>query len=298
MRELAGDTELSEQAKAVTEAATKVDGVAPFSEQFLLGLEDPRLEHRHLVALIETRVVGLAGIEGDTAELVVSPEHRRQGIGAELYAELRRQIPDVQIWAHGNLPAAQALATSQGLTVVRELLVMGIEEPALTAAAEYETPEGFSVADLAQSRVRLGTEMVENAWLAANNDAFSWHPEQGGWDLDRLTRAQEADWFRDTDVLFLWDERGVDPVLAGFHWTKWHIEEEPAFGEVYVVGLAKDYRGRGLGGDILSLGLAHLRSRGAGRVILYVEADNHAAVKVYQNSGFVIVEQHSVFSQK
>ncbi|MGP6174533.1 mycothiol synthase [Corynebacterium sp. A21] len=298
MRELAENPALAEQLKAVAEAAARVDGVAPLSEQFLLGLADPRLGHRHLLALIDDQVVGLAGLDGAVAELVVSPEHRRQGIGSKLYNELQRQVPGVQVWAHGDLPGAQALAVKAELAVIRELLVMGIGEPELTAAAEYMTPEGFSVADLAQSRVRLGTDVVDRSWLDANNDAFSWHPEQGGWDLERLARAQEVDWFRETDVLFLWDEQGDEPMLAGFHWTKWHTEVDPAFGEVYVVGLAKNYRGRGLGGTILSLGLAHLRRRGAGRVILYVEADNHAAVKVYQNSGFDIVERHSVYSPK
>lgn len=298
MRVLSEDPTLAEQAEEVAAAAAAADGVAPISEQFLLGLSDPRVGHRHLVALVEGRLAGYAGIEGSTAELVVAPAHRRRGIGGALYRELRAQVPDVQVWAHGNTPAAQALTRQLDLRPVRELLVMGVETPALEEAAKYQLPAGFQVADLVQSRAKLGSETVDQAWLAANNDAFSWHPEQGGWDLARLARAQEAGWFRAEDVLFLWDLRGEKPVLAGFHWTKWHAGEEPAFGEVYVVGLAASHRGQGLGGTLLGLGLAHLVRRGAHRVILYVEADNVAAVKVYQNSGFGIVEQHIVLAGK
>ncbi|QGU08204.1 Mycothiol acetyltransferase [Corynebacterium occultum] len=296
MRVLDEDPALAEQAKALAAEAARVDGVAPISEQFLLGLQDPRLGHRHLVALVDGVVAGYAAIEEATAELVVSPDHRRRGIGESLYRELSRQIPGVQVWAHGNTPAAQGLAKKMDLERVRELLVMGVVEPALAAAAAYRLPAGFVVEDLAQSRAGRGAELVDQAWLEANNDAFSWHPEQGGWDRAKLSRAQEVDWFRAEDVLFLWDERGAEPVLAGFHWTKWHTGEEPALGEVYVVGLAAGHRGQGLGGTILSIGLAHLLRRGVGRVILYVEADNAAAVKVYQNSGFDIVEQHIVFA--
>lgn len=298
MRVLSEDPTLAEQAKEVAAAAAEVDGVAPISEQFLLGLEDPRSGHRHLVALVDGRLVGYAGIEESTAELVVAPEHRRQGIGGALYRELREQVPGIQVWAHGNTPAAQALTRQLDLQPVRELLVMGVVSPGLEESAKYQLPAGFEVADLVRSREKLGAETVDQAWLAANNEAFSWHPEQGGWDLSRLARAQEVDWFRAEDVLFLWDLRGAEPVMAGFHWTKWHAGEEPAFGEVYVVGLAASHRGQGLGGTLLGIGLAHLVRRGANRVILYVEADNAAAVKVYQNSGFEIVEQHIVLAGK
>ena len=34
------------------------------------------------------------------------------------------------------------------------------------------------------------------------------------------------------------------------------------------------------------LGLAHLRSRGLGEVLLYVEEDNVAAVRLYEGRGF------------
>lgn len=296
--DLTEDRTLGAQAETLVDAAEQADGVAPFSEQFLLGLHDPRLGHHHLVVLDEDRLLAVAGIEGDTAELVVHPQYRRRGVGAALYDALEREIPGINVWAHGDLAGARALAEKKQLQVTRELLVFEITGKDLARAAEFEAPEGFSVANLADSRQRSGVEAVNQAWLAANNDAFSWHPEQGGWDLDRLERAQEVDWFRAEDVLFLWDEKGEEPQLAGFHWTKWHHSEDPEFGEVYVVGLAADYRGRGLGAPVLKLGLAHLHENcRADRVILYVEADNTAAVKVYQNSGFSVAERHIVYTK-
>ncbi|MDO5670554.1 MAG: mycothiol synthase [Corynebacterium sp.] len=278
----------ADDARALLAAAADTDGIDALSEQFVLGLEDARLGHRHLAAHIDGQVVGLAARDGSAWEMVVDPAYRRRGIGTALLEALGAE----DVWAHGNLPAAQALARAQGRSMTRRLLVMSIEGQALREAALFPAREDVQALDLPGSVERFGREKVEQAWLTANNEAFSWHPEQGGWDRARLSRAQEAEWFAEEDVLFLW----AGEQLAGFHWTKWHTEESPEYGEVYVVGLASAFRGRGLGGPLLRLGLEHMVGKGARRVILYVEADNEPAVKVYEDLGFTVAEEHVVWS--
>ena len=284
--------ELASRLEELAEQAERVDGMAPLSEQFLNGLTDSRLQHRHLVAWVDKKPCGVAGLDGSTAELFIAPDFRGQGYGALLY-DAAAEPPNLQAWAHGNLPAAQALAHSRGLQVTRKLVVMGIGGEELAAVAR---PEDVSLTALnySESVAQWGQEFVEEQWLKANNEAFSWHPEQGGWDIDRLHRGMEADWFDPADLLFLWDTAG-DPVLAGFHWTKWHAEEAPGFGEVYVVGLAADYRGKKLGGPLLQIGLRRMVEKGAQRVILYVEADNDPALKAYERLGFKVDEEHVVW---
>jgi len=278
----------------VLAAASRADGVDAFSEQFLLGLADPRAGHRHLLAVEDDEVLGLAACDAASCELVVAPAYRRRGVGTALLGA----VDGADVWAHGNLPAAQTLARGQGREMTRRLLVMAVEGEQLRAVARYEARDDVEALDLAESVRRHGRDAVEEAWLAANNEAFSWHPEQGGWDRARLSRAQETDWFAEEDVLLLWDAGSPgEPQLAGFHWTKWHTEETPAFGEVYVVGLASAFRGRGLGDPLLRLGLQHLADKGADRVILYVEADNEPAVRVYEGLGFHVAEEHAVWSE-
>lgn len=277
--------DLREQALIMLKEVKAVDGVAALSEQFLRGLAEPGLGHTHYTISVEGKLVGLAATDGETSELAVHPSYRRQGIGSELIEEL----PTDAVWAHGDTPAAQALATSLGMEKTRELLVMAIEHPALAAAAKYSNPEGITHNSLKSSRA--SRDETEEKWLKANNEAFHWHPEQGGWDRARLTRAQKAAWFKDTDVLFLWEEEE----LAGFHWVKKH---SPELQEIYVVGLASAFRGRGLGDPLVRLGLRHMAAEGARRVILYVEADNEPAVAAYEKLGFEVAERHVVYEKK
>ena len=284
--------ELASRLEELAEQAERVDGMAPLSEQFLNGLTDSRLQHRHLVAWVDKKPCGVAGLDGSTAELFIAPDFRGQGYGALLY-DAAAEPPNLQAWAHGNLPAAQALAHSRGLQVTRKLVVMGIGGEELAAVARPEDVP-LTALNYSESVAKWGQEFVEEQWLKANNEAFSWHPEQGGWDIDRLHLGMEADWFDPADLLFLWDTAG-DPVLAGFHWTKWHAEEAPGFGEVYVVGLAADYRGKKWGGPLLQIGLRRMVEKGPQRVILYVEADNDPALKAYERLGFKVDEEHVVW---
>ena len=310
--------------KELLAAAAKADGVDAFSEQFVLGLDDARVNHRHFIATEDDTVVGVLASDGSAAEMAVAPAARRRGIATQLV----RAAGVADVWAHGNLPAARGFAAAADMHATRELLVMAVEGTELQKAAdaaEQRAGDGVFL-NYTESVEKWGAEHVDAEWLRVNNDAFDWHPEQGGWDSVRLDRAREVSWYDPADVILLWasavsgetadagngetadagegettdagnGETTDAPRLMGFHWTKWHTEETPAFGEVYVVGLASDYRGGGRGGPLISAGLRRLVEKGARRVILYVEGDNEAAVKAYEKLGFSTVEEHVVYSR-
>jgi mycothiol synthase len=64
------------------------------------------------------------------------------------------------------------------------------------------------------------------------------------------------------------------------------VADDGRVGEVYVVGVAPDFQGRGLAKPLTLAGLQHLRDEGLTTVILYVDGDNDAAVRTYSGLGF------------
>jgi mycothiol synthase len=170
-----------------------------------------------------------------------------------------------------------ALATTLGFTQARVLWQM--RRSLLAPLAEPHLPEGVHLRPFV-----VGAD--EREFLRVNNAAFDWHPEQGGWDLDQVKLREAEPWFDPNGFLLAVD---ADDRLLGFHWTKVHGDEghshEP-IGEVYVLGVDPSARGMHLGAALTLAGLRHLRDRGLRQVMLYVEADNDAAVRVYHDLGF------------
>ena len=298
-----------EQVRALIDAATHVDGVAPVGEQVLRELPHDRT--KHLIAVDGGGdVVGYLNVapgrDGDDAmgELVVEPRARRRGIGtALLRAATEAEDGRVRFWAHGTLPAARAIADVLGMTVVRELRQM---RRTLREVPQLVVSEGISL------RTYQGPS-DDAELLRVNNAAFAWHPEQGGWEQADLDERRGESWFDPEGLFLAFDD--TTGQLLGFHWTKVHAEH-PGLGEVYVVGVDPAAQGRGLGRALTVVGLQHLARRlnsesppddipgslrscppddipGSLRscppeVMLYVEADNTAAVKTYERLGFAV----------
>lgn len=130
----------------------------------------------------------------------------------------------------------------------------------------------------------------EEAWLTVNNAAFEWHPEQGGWDLAMLQQREREPWFDPEG--FRLHERHDE--LAAFCWTKVH-PGTPAVGEIYVIGVHPRFQGMGLGGSMTIAGLTSLYERGVTIGMLYVDADNIAAVGLYQQLEFEVVHTDRAF---
>ncbi|ALR10649.1 mycothiol synthase [Mycobacteroides saopaulense] len=262
--------------------ASRVDGVAPVGEQVLRELRGTAAKHLvveegdDVVAYLNVVLPDQAAPESATAmaELVVAPAARRRGIGSELIRQaLAKGGEATRIWAHGNLPAARALAAKLGLVALRRLHQMRrplAELPTISADSSVVIRHYAGPQD-------------DSELLRVNNAAFAWHPEQGGWTLDDLTGRFAEPWFDPRGLFLAFDEQTGD--LLGFHWTKKHLDK-PGVGEVYVVGVDPAAQGRGLGHLLTLVGLHHLAAVGLHTVLLYVESDNAAALRTYERLGF------------
>jgi mycothiol synthase len=57
-------------------------------------------------------------------------------------------------------------------------------------------------------------------------------------------------------------------------------------GEIYVLGIAPEQRGSGLAKLLSIKGLEYLRGKGLPAAMLYVDANNQAAISLYESLGF------------
>jgi mycothiol synthase len=274
------------QIRALIADAKAIDGIAPVGDQVLRELRYDRT--RHLVAVDDDQVVGYLNFaeSPSMAELVVHPDARRQGIGSAMARTgLSAGGNDARIWAHGNLEPARATAAALGLVVVRELLQMRrplTDLPAISLADGVRIDTYSGPADDAEL-------------LRVNNAAFAWHPEQGGWTDDDIAERRGESWFDPAGLFMAVDEETGK--LLGFHWTKVHSGD---LGEVYVVGVDPAAQGRGLGAALTLTGLHHLAARLSDSeqptVMLYVEADNSAAVTTYRRLGFDVFSVDAAYA--
>jgi mycothiol synthase len=253
---------------ALASRAREVDGVDPLNEASRLALDAGHAGRVHMAVKEGTTVVAAAFADGlAPVELVVDPDHRRRGHGGSLLTRLLA-AGESEFWAHGDLPAAQALAAAKHLEPGRTLLVLRLE---MNAAPDPERVlDGVTIRRFEPGDV--------DAIVQVNGRAFASHPEQGAMDRADFEQRASSDWF-DPAGLFV-AERDGD--VVGFHWTK--VEND--LGEVYVVGVDPSEQGSGLGTSLTARGLRHLHESGIRTVDLYVEGDNDPALAVYRRLGF------------
>jgi mycothiol synthase len=204
-------------------------------------------------------------------EVVVDPESRSEEAVAGCVLAVRRRLPEgdrVAVWSSVEYVAAGLEAA--GYSEVRRLLRMRRGLPA-RGTAEY--PVGMALQSFVPGK-------DEDAWLALNNAAFAGHPENGALDHNDLQQRRALPWFDREGFLLAWDGGR----LVGSCWTKMH---DDGTGEIYIIAVHPEARGRGLGRALLMSGMDYLhRKRKAASVLLFVEADNDEALSLYELAGF------------
>ncbi|WP_181272729.1 mycothiol synthase [Brevibacterium oceani] len=231
---------------------------------------------------------GIRALQGErhAAEFLIAPEHRGTGLGEKLLRTILDEQPEAWCWSHGDHPAAAHLAKKYGLGRDRVLYQMRTEEGlSLTDLPETDAPDGVEIRSFAPGD--------EDGWLAVNNAAFDWHPEQGSQtraDIDAIVTADDFD--PDTVILAVRDGE-----VIGFHQTKiTDTETEGRLGEVYVVGVDPHIHAKGVGKALTVEGLRRMVADGAGVIELYVESDNAPALGLYERLGFHVAIAHVAYA--
>ena len=286
------DDEIAE-VNELLDAAARADGRRPLSDHLYLdlvngghngfaGLVASEPGHEHPVAYAQVS----RGNDSYAFELVIHPHHRYEmaTIGPELMESALDIVASdgggsVNWWVFEPTSAHRQLATDSGMTIGRTLRQM-----------RRPLPTGLDVT-VETRDFRPGTD--DEAWLSVNNRAFAGHGEQGGWTLDTFCQRRGEEWFDPAGFRV----HEIDGRMAAFCWTKVHsaTDSEPEIGEIYVIAVDPDFQGLGLGKQLTLAGLEHLSGRGIDTALLYVDADNTAAITTYERLGFTVSATNAAF---
>jgi len=250
----------------LAERVERDDGAPPLSDQTLTQLRSGAV--RHLVTRDGSgELTGYAQLDNASVEIAAAP-----AAAAGLLDQALAAGPGpIRVWSHGRHSRLIPVLEEHGFIRAREL--HQLRRDLADLPADPPLADGVTVRAFVPGR-------DDGAWLRVNAAAFATHAEQGRWTAADLQARIDESWFDAAG--FLLAERDGD--LLGYHWTKVHPD---GLGEVYVLGIAPDAQGLGLGSALLVRGLRHLRDvRGCPAVLLYVDGDNPGALHLYERDGF------------
>lgn len=221
--------------------------------------------------------LGLAALPGYLPPLAEALE-KIKGIGGE----------HITAWVLNS-----AAGDSKSIT---ELLAgNGFEQSRLLFRLELSLPVEVHNLAAGVTLSAFDSERDTQEWITVNNRAFAGHAEQGNWSAEKFADRRGEAWYRDEDLLIA----HLDDELVGFCWTKSSNETaRPPIGEIYVIAVAPELGGKGIGSALCSHGLAHLANRYRSEIgMLYVDAANENAIKAYTKLGFKKVREDEAWTR-
>lgn len=213
---------------------------------------------------------------------------RRRGVGSALLTALCEQVmavaPDVSEIEIASLvpnPAAEAFAERHRFAPRRTYWLM--ERPG-NSVPEPEWPEGIEI------RPFDGSVRDFERWVDVFNRSWKEHDHPVLATVADMKRHQAGGMLEPAGMRFAL--RAGEPV--GFLRCALH----PTRGEVAVLGVVPEERGKGLGRALLRLGSRWLLEHGAQQVTLYVDGENERALTLYRQESYEVIRTRRLWSRK
>jgi mycothiol synthase len=237
---------------------------------------------RHLlVAELDGAPVGL--ISPEHRVVVVEPAYRRVGIGRALVEASEAELalspdgPLVLFPSHGSVGA---IAFLEALGFQYDHSFWRLE---LDSGRHDRLP--LLPGDIELTRY---SEIEILAYIDLINATFADHPTPMRVTLEQIEHIHAHKDFDPAAIALL---RNRSAQLVGFCTTGIDDENGSLVGKIELVGVLRDYRGRGLGRFLLLWGIDRLRSMGIETIELNVDGENENALGLYRSVGFEAVEE-------
>jgi mycothiol synthase len=252
-----------------------------------LGQSDPSSKDNLFIAERSGEIAGFADVKPElnigraVLRWLVHPRHRRGELTERLVNRAVDRTRELGITTlHANIfqdsVTAKQFLTRMGFALARRFLELRLD------LAEMVLPEISKIAP----RCRPLQSGEEGRLTQLQNRSFA-----GTWGFNPNTieeiiyRVNLPDSSPD-DIFLIFDSD--KPV--GYCWTRIEFSKKKAPGEgtgrIYMLGVDPDYRGRGMGRQLLLAGLSHLKSKSLRVAVLTVDRENKAARALYRSVGF------------
>jgi mycothiol synthase len=212
----------------------------------------------------------------------VHPTHRRRGLATKLlsYAMGRAKELGAEV-AHINIREDNVVTTTAlhrlGFNLVRRFLELEVD---ISSAGKLDMTEADPDCRYLQPGGEDKLTQLQNRAFAGT---WGYNPNT----VEEITFRINSSTCSRNDIIFI-DEKDK---AIGYCWTGKSCEEGiPSIrkGRILMLGVAPDYRRKGMGKKLVLAGLAHLRSQGLQVAELTVDSDNKAACALYRSIGFEV----------
>ena len=228
-------------------------------------------------------VVGYLDINAETKidrtvlEILVLPEHRRQGIARELYWQAVPQVKSTGAKvAHVNVREDNAtgrlVLEKSGCSPVRRFYELTVD---LAVVPEPSTPAEFIIRPLQEGEEAVLAELQNRAYAGS----WGYNPNT----IEDIVYATSTTSNTREGICLALDK----DIPIGYFWVRTeYIEHDKRQGRLAMLGVDPDYQGKGIGRVLLLAGLSCLKDRGLQVARLTVDSDNLAANTLYRSIGF------------
>jgi len=239
------------------------------------------------IAEIDKDIVGSLNIESELAigrvilDCRVHPGHRKKGLGTALFnnamsrsTELGVRVAHVNI-GEDNVVAGRILL-ELGFSFVRRFLELRLDIGRVDGLGIHPAIECYYLRPGEEDKL---TELQNRAFAGT----WGYNPNT----VEKITFRINSSTCSREDIVLTYERDSA----IGCWWTGIICEEGiPSVrkGRIHMLGVAPDYRGKGIGRELMIAGLTRLKNRGLRIAELTVDSENRAARALYQSLGFEI----------
>jgi len=212
---------------------------------------------------------------------LVHPMHRRRGLAVKLVDRAISRTRELDIMTiHANISQDSLMAkrflTNMGFTFVRRFLELRLD------LSETDLPEISKIAPRCRSLQPSEEGRLSQLQNRSFTGSWGFNPNTIEEIIHRISLPNSSP----DDIFLTFDSD--KPV--GYCWTRIEFWKNKAPGEgtgrIYMLGVDPDYRGEGLGRQLLLVGLSYLKSKGLRVGELTVDSENKIAGALYKSVGF------------